>query len=228
MTTVKYQTVGGTSIGISLSAGFTVFVLVYSIGHISGGHLNFTVTFTFWLLKKMSGTKCLMYFFAQLIGGLIGIGFLKLVTPVPWWTSCFAANFIHPDLTIAHGLLVEFILAFFFMFVVMAACDSSKSNQTLVPFVIGMTIFCCHMIGLPITGCSINPTRSFASAVAATGLEYCDAWDAHWIFWFAPLVGGSSAGFCYDYFFHEGGHKIDRLIDMYLSRPQTTNTFHLR
>src|ERR1700722_15160223 len=79
------------------------------------------------------------------------------------WSSCFATNFIHPDLTVGHALVAEFILTFFLMFVVMAACDSNKSNQTLVPFAIGMAVFCAHMLGLQVTGCSINPTRSFAS-----------------------------------------------------------------
>lgn len=96
--------------------------------------------------------------------------------------SCFAANFIHSELTVGHAFITEFILTFFLMFVVMAACDSNKSNQTLVPFAIGMAVLCAHMVGLPITGCSINPTRSFASAAAASGV--CDgAWDGHWVFW---------------------------------------------
>lgn len=117
-----------------------------------------------------------------------------------------------------HAFVAEFILTFFLMFVIMAACDSNKSNQTLVPFAIGMTVFCCHMIGLPITGCSINPTRTFASAAAASGLSYCDAWANHWVFWFAPLSGATAAGFLYEYCFHEGGYKVDLLIDMYLLR----------
>ena len=73
----------------------SIFVIAYSIGHISGGHLNFAVTFTFACLRKISILKCALYFLAQFIGGLIGIGFLKLVTPMSWWTSCFANNFIH-------------------------------------------------------------------------------------------------------------------------------------
>lgn len=90
------------------------------------------------------------------------------------------------------------------MFVVMAACDTNKSNQTLVPLAIGFAVFIAHMIGIPITGCSINPTRTFASSAAASGVSGCDAWNSHWVFWFAPILGASVAGILYEYCFHEG------------------------
>lgn len=218
MTTVKYTFVGSTTIGIALSFGMTITVLAYSIGHISGGHLNFAVTFTLTLLKRISVMRCVFYFFAQLLGGLVGIGFLKLITPLSWWSSCFAAQSIQSELTVGHAFITEFILTFFLMFVIMAACDSNKSNQTLVPLAIGLAVFCAHMIGLPIDGCSINPTRSFASSAAASGVVGCSAWDNHWVFWFGPLMGAAVAGFVYEYCFHEGGGKVDRLIDMYVLR----------
>lgn len=219
MTTVGYHATGASTIGIALAFGMSIFVIAYSIGHISGGHLNFAVTLTFAVLRKISILKCVLYFLAQFIGGLIGIGFLKLVTPKGWWTSCFAANFVHEELTVGHAFITEFILTFFLMFVVMAACDSNKSNQTLVPLAIGMAVFCAHMLGLPITGCSINPTRTFASAAAASGLEQCPtAWQGHWVFWFGPILGALAGGVLYEYCFHEGGYKVDRLIDMYILR----------
>lgn len=219
MTTVRFQITGNAAIGIALTFGFTIFVLCYSIGHISGGHLNFAVTFTFALLRKISILKALFYFLAQFLGGLIGIGFLKLVTPGSWWISCFATNMVQPELTVGHAFLAEYILTFMLMWVVMAACDSSKSNQMLVPFAIGMAVFIAHMIALPITGCSINPTRTFASAAAASGLTECPhAWDNHWVFWLAPILGASTAGIVYEYCFHEGGYKVDMLIDMYVLR----------
>jgi len=219
MTTVKYTITGNAAIGIALTFGMTIFVLCYTVGHISGGHLNFAVTFTFALLRKISILKCVLYFLGQLIGGLVGIGFLKLITPHSWWKSCFAANIIQAELTVGHAFVTEFILTFMLMWVIMAACDSSKSNQTLVPLAIGMAVFIAHMIALPITGCSINPTRSFASAAAASGVEGCEhAFDNHWVFWFAPILGASSAGLLYEWCFAEGGYKVDALIDQYILR----------
>ena len=217
MTTVKYTFVGSTTIGIALAFGMTITVLCYSIGHISGGHLNFAVTLTMCVLRRISIMRAAFYFLGQLIGGLIGIGFLKAVTPLSWWSSCFAVQSIQPELTVMHALVTEVILTFFLMFVVMAACDSQKSNQTLVPLAIGLAVFCAHMIGLPIDGCSINPTRTFASAAAASGVSGCDAWANHWVFWFGPLMGAVLAGGVYEYCFTasvDGVYKVDRLIDM--------------
>jgi len=222
MTTVNYQSAGNVTIGIALTFGFSIFVLCFMIGHISGGHLNFAVTFTFLILRKISILKCMLYFLAQFFGGLIGIGFLKLITPLPWWKSCFANNFVHSGLTSGHAFVVEFILTFFLMFVVMAACDSNKSNQTIVPLAIGMAVFVAHMIGIPITGCSINPTRSFASSAAANGVDGCpNAFADHWVFWFGPLLGAALGGILYEYVYHDGGYKVDMLVDQYvLRKPQ--------
>jgi glycerol uptake facilitator-like aquaporin len=91
-------------------------------------------------------------------GGLVGIGFLKIITPKIWYGNCFAANAIQDGLTVGHAFFAEYVLTFFLMLVVMAACDSNKSNQTLVPLAIGMAVFVAHMLLLPVTGCSINPT----------------------------------------------------------------------
>lgn len=80
-----------------------------------------------------------------------------------------------------------------------------------------MAVFCAHMLGIPITGCSINPTRSFASSAAASGLAQCpNAWIGHWVFWFGPIFGAMTGGVLYEFCFHEGGYKVDALIDMYV------------
>jgi len=75
---------GSKTIGIGLAFGMNIFVLCYAIGHISGGHLNCAVTFTFCLMRRISIMRALFYFFAQFVGGLIGIGFLMLITPPEW------------------------------------------------------------------------------------------------------------------------------------------------
>lgn len=221
MTTTQYTFTGSITIGVALSFGLTIFVLAFSIGHISGGHLNFAVTFGLCILRRISILRCILYFFAQLVGGLVGIGLLKVVTPTIWYGNCFAANAVQPDLTVGHAFVAEWIMTFVLMMTVMAACDSSKSNQTLVPFAIGMAVFICHMIGLPITGCSINPTRSFASSAAAYGITGCEqAFADHWIFWFGPLLGSTSAALLYEYCFQNQGVKADRLIDQYILRKK--------
>ena len=100
-----------------------------------------------------------------------------------WHQSCFAANVLQVDIAPGQGMIIEMILTAFLLFVVNAAADSSKANQTFVPVAIGFAITACHLVGIPLTGCSINPTRSFASAVAASSIPGCNVWDNHYIFW---------------------------------------------
>ena len=108
-----------------------------------------------------------------------------MLTPSVEWLaqSCFAANVLQVDIAPGQGLIIEMILTAFLLFVVNAAADSSKANQTFVPVAIGFAITACHLVGIPLTGCSINPTRSFASAVAASSIPGCNVWDNHYIFW---------------------------------------------
>ena len=117
------------------------------------------------------------------------------------------------------GPEVEVVLTAFLLFVVNAAADNSKSNQTFVPVAIGFAITACHLVGLPITGCSINPTRSFASAAAASGVPGCNVWQDHWIFWLGPLAGGVGASVMYEYIFLDDAKALkgmrENLVSMY-------------
>ena len=95
ITTVNFKTTGLLQIGISLTFGWTIIAIAWSIGHISGGHLNFAVTFSFVLLRKITVLRGLMYFAGQFFGGLLGIGLLKMCTPQsffkvhPYWVVWF-------------------------------------------------------------------------------------------------------------------------------------------
>jgi len=213
------QSPGAQNLGIALTFGLTIATLCFAIGHLSGGHLNFAVTFAFAMLRKISIYRAGLYFMGQFTGGLIGIAFLKLVTPTQWLningvSNCFAANFVHPELTVGHALVAEILMTFVLMFTIMAACDPTKSNTTLVPVAIGLAVFILHMLGIPITGCSLNPTRSFASAVAASGVPACGyVWNYHWVFWLAPLLGSVLAAFVYELLFNAGGGLVNQYLN---------------
>lgn len=100
------------------------------------------------------------------------------------------------------AFLLELLLTFFLLFVVSAATDSQKALKDMTPLAIGLCIYCTHMVGIPLTGTSINPTRTFASAVASYGVAGCEnVWDYHWIFWLAPLMGGALATYVYQFAF---------------------------
>jgi len=193
---------GVVQVQISLVFGFMITALAFTIGHISGGHLNCAVTFAFVLSNRISPLRGLFYFLAQLFGGIVGALLLKALMPVSFWPSCFAANFLGPEVTPGMGFFTEMILTFFLLFVVSAATDSQKALKDLTPLAIGLCIYCCHMVGIPITGTSINPTRSFASAIVASSVAGCEGvWTYHWIFWIAPIFGGVLATYVYQFAF---------------------------
>jgi len=110
--------------------------------------------------------------------------------------------------------------------VVGAAVDSFKSNQIMVPLAIGMAITVCHFVAIPITGTSLNPTRSFASAIAATVSPVYDCtnvWHNHWIFWIGPSIGAICGLTVYDMlsFYTLGAHaKGENLTKMYRRNPE--------
>ena len=99
----NYATLGMAQIGIALTFGWTIIVIAWSIGHISGGHLNFAVTFAFMILRKITILRGILYFVAQLLGGLVGIAFLKAVSPASL-SSCYASNMLGDTVAPAQGI----------------------------------------------------------------------------------------------------------------------------
>lgn len=201
--TIRWESAGTVQVGIALAFGFTIVSMAFAVGHISGGHLNCAVTFAFVVARKISVTRGICYFISQMLGGLAGLGLLRAVTPSDWDPACMAANrinWIQPG----QAFLLEAILTFTLLLVVNAATDSAKGNKVLVPVAIGFAVAIAHMMAIPLTGTSINPSRSFASAVWASDIPGCeDVWDNHWVFWFGPCLGAVVATMLYEYVFLE-------------------------
>jgi aquaporin PIP len=103
------------------------------------------------------------------------------------------------QVTIGKGLGMELVLTALFVFVVFAATDQTRGATTphiptLAPFAIGIAVFLAHIVAVPVDGTSINPARSFGTAVTA------GMWKDHWVFWVGPLVGGAAVGILYEMF----------------------------
>jgi MIP family channel proteins len=209
---------GAKTIAIAFAFGFTLFAIAFMIGHISGGHLNFALTLAFVFTGKLPPLVGFLYFLAQLFGGMIGAALLIVLLPTGYHdANCFAANVLADGVTPAMGFFIEFLLTAFFLLVVGAAVDTAKSNMTLVPLAIGMAVMVCHLLAVPITGTSINPTRSFAAAVAAThvtGNACNNVWKDHWIFWFGPILGAITGLCIFEYLLSERASS-GGLIQMY-------------
>lgn len=215
--TQRFQTAGAIVIEIALAFGLCLTALCFAVGHISGGHLNSVVSLCFALTGKITWKRFIFYFFAHFLGGMVGAALLRFVSPSAWNGGCLAANRVQV-VGVGQAFLMELILTFFLMLVINAAADANKSNQVLVPLAIGLCVTVCHFLAIPLTGCSLNPTRSFASAAAASGLPGCDdVWNNHWIFWIACPLGGVLATFMYENAFldqHEAGGMLKQVGDV--------------
>ncbi len=181
-------------VAIALAHGFAIALLVAATAKVSGGHINPAVTFGALITGKINVGKAVMYVVAQLVGAIVGAVLLKLVIPAAAQGN-LGAHGLGAGITAGGGLLAEIVLTFALVFVVFATAMDPKGLGHLAPAAIGMTVLVDHLIGVPVTGASMNPARSFGPALVA------GAWNNHWIYWVGPLVGGALAALVYEFFF---------------------------
>ena len=187
---------GGTTLIIAaLAHGLAIAVLVSAIGRVSGGHINPAVTVAAVVTGRMSLVKGAMYVAAQLIGALMGAALLLSVIPLAD-QGTLGAHSLNVD--VASGLIVEMVLTFMLVFVIFATAMDPKGPGHLAPFAIGLTVMVDHFVGVPLTGASMNPARSFGPALA-TG-----EWANHWVYWVGPIMGAVLAAIIYEVIYIRG------------------------
>lgn len=177
-------------VAIALAHGIGIAVFVAASARFSGGHLNPAVTISAVVTGKMGVVKGLMYIVAQLVGAGLAAFLLKAVLPAAVQGN-LGAHALGAVNNAGAGLLVEIVLTFFLVFVVFATAMDAKGPKHFAPFAIGLVILLDHLVGVPLTGSSVNPARSFGPALAA------GAWADHWIYWVGPIVGGVVAALVY-------------------------------
>jgi len=191
----------------ALAFGLVLLVFVYSIGPISGCHINPAVTIGFFLSRRITLTEAAGYWAAQVVGGIAGAAALFGIfhtTPgyhtgtIGLGTDGYGAHsIIHAN---AGGAFVaEVVLTFLFVFVILAVTRRA-SNALVAGLVIGLALTLVHLIGIPIDGTSVNPARSIGPALFVRG----DALRQLWVFIVAPLVGGTVAALIYLVLYPEG------------------------
>ena len=193
---------GGNLVGTSLAFGLVIVAMAYSIGRISGCHINPAVSLGLLLAKKMELKEFLVYIAAQIVGGFLGglaiFGFAKMANLQLVGDACnYVVNNGVEGLTagtIFASLLVEIVLTFLFVYVILNVTDERAKLGNLPGLLIGLTLTLVHLVGIPLTGTSVNPARSLATALnAAIFNGTTDALAQVWIFLVAPLVGGALA-----------------------------------
>ncbi len=172
-----------THLGVSLVFGLIVLAMIYSIGPISGAHMNPAVTIGFWSAGRVSFPEIAPYVAAQLIGAFAASGLLALMFGRT--TADLGATI--PSGTWQQSFVMEFVLTFILMFVVMGVAHDNRAEGVMAGVAIGAVVALEAVIGGPISGASMNPARSFAPAVVSGNLAH------QWIYWVAPVAGSIAA-----------------------------------
>ena len=198
---------GGELVSTSFAFGLVIVAMAYSIGRISGCHINPAVSLGCLLAKRMTVKEFCVYVLAQIIGGLLGavaiFGIIKMagLPLADTAASNLAVNYGEKGLTagtIIAALLVEVVLTCVFVYVILNVTAENSGAGKKAGFLIGLTLTLVHLIGIRLTGTSVNPARSLATALG--NLIYngsATALSQVWMFIVGPLVGGALAALLY-------------------------------
>ena len=197
MLAASFPVAGIGFVGVSLAFGLTVLTIAYSLGHISGAHLNPAVSLGLWVAGRFEGKDLVPYIVAQVLGGVAGAGILFLIVTGNGSTiGTFASNGYgahspgHYDMMSA--LVTEGVMTFMFLLVILGATDS-RAPKGFAGLAIGLMLTLIHLISIPVTNTSVNPARSISQAIFVGGW----AVEQLWLFIVAPLAGAALAGLVY-------------------------------
>ena len=177
-----------TVVGTAVAFGLAVVAMAYTIGGISGCHINPAITLAVWLSGRMSGKDAIMYVIFQVIGAIIGSAILFLLTANVEFSGT-GANVCQDGVSLWGGLLAEVFFTFVFVLVVLGVTDEKKGAGNFAGLAIGLSLILVHLVCIRYTGTSVNPARSIGPALFQGG----DALKQLWIFILGPLAGGAFA-----------------------------------
>lgn len=183
---------------ISLAHGSAIGLMVYAFGHISGAHINPAVTIPMMITRKIGFADGIGYIVFQIIGALVAAFSLKAILPevgmaVNLGTQGGPSELLNFSAT--SGLVLEMVFTFFLVVTIFGVAVHKKAPAGIHGISIGGMVFLLHLIGVPLTGASMNPARTLGPAVAS------GAWEFHWIYWVGPIVGGIIAGLIMNYLY---------------------------
>jgi len=197
---LSIMTADGDPVRIGLVAGLSFSCLVYMLASVSGAHFNPAVTFGMWASRRITGLRAACYVLFQLLGAMTGAALAQSVSRSMFRGVNGGVNALASGVSTGSAFWIELLGTLFLVMAVLAASDSELGAQwphrrVLIPMEVGFTIFLAHVVLIPFTGCSINPARSFGTAVVG---HY---WRQHWVWWVAPFVGALTASLLYSIVF---------------------------
>ena len=186
---------------ISLGHGAVIALMVYAFGHVSGAHINPAVTIPMMITKKISVADGIGYIIFQVIGAIIATLSLMAILPeigkpVLWGGHGGPSELLNHS--VMSGFVVEVILTFFLVLVFFMTAVHKKAPKSVYGAAIGGMVFLLHIVGVPLTGASMNPARSLAPAIATGDAGLL---EIQWLYWVAPIIGGIIAGVVMNYVF---------------------------
>ena len=190
---------GGDLVATSLAFGLAIVAEAYVIGNISGCHVNPAVSLALLINKKISVKDFIWYVVSQILGAIAGTAILYLILHnTSLGTSMLGANFYGElsanNISLLGAIVTEVVLTCVFIYTILGV-TSDENKAPVAGIVIGLTLTFVHLIGIPLTGTSVNPARSLAPAIFWGG----EAFKQVWVFIVAPLLGATIAAFLFKY-----------------------------
>ncbi len=177
-------------LGISLAFGFAVVAMAYTIGGISGCHINPAITVAMLVAGKINSKDAIGYIVGQFLGAIAGAAILGLLAnghPNSYGANGWGEGYLG-NYSITAAFIAEAVFTFLFLYVIFNV-TSKHGNSTMAGLAIGITLVLIHLVAIPITGTSVNPARSFGPALLAGG----KALEQVWLFLVAPVIGAVAA-----------------------------------
>ena len=195
-----FPDVGIGLLGVALAFGLTVLTMAYSIGHISGCHLNPAVTVGLWAGGRFPAREIPAYVAAQVIGAILAAFVLYFIANgqagFTLGPTSLAVNGVGDQspghYSLQAGVVTEVVMTAFFLIIIMGSTHS-RAPAGFAPIAIGLGLTLIHLISIPVTNTSVNPARSTGPALIVGG----EALRQLWIFWAAPIAGGVIGGLLY-------------------------------
>jgi len=191
-------TTGVGLLGISFAFGLSVVAMAYAIGHISGCHINPAISIGMVVTGRMKASEAAYYIVAQILGGIAGAFILMLIASGKPEYSLSANGLgqngfdaLSPQhYSLQAGLIAEVVLTFIFLLVIFGSTSTKNINGGFAGLAIGLSLVLIHIVGIPVTGVSVNPARSIGPAILVGG----QALSQVWLFIVAPIAGAVLSG----------------------------------
>lgn len=183
------------TLGVAMAHALGIAAVLYTVWHISGGHLNPAVTVSLWATGHVKTLTAVFYIIAQLVGAVVAALLLNVMFGSVSPQFYIGDTSLGAGVTPAVGILVEAVFTFLLVWTVFATMVDKKAANGFGALAVGLIIGVGVLISMNLTGGALNPARSFGPALVSSH------WENHYVYWIGPLIGGLVAGFLYHFSF---------------------------